>query len=127
MLRQIPVDNPKLFRGFERAIAVEELESRPPDYSLTLVHPTLRWSLELDGYRRKRFRGTFAITGATYSLPLTDDAYAATLFRQEERDWTRVPSSASNNMLITISLGDLFHGSYYKLIAGVVDLPEADA
>ncbi len=127
MLRQTPVDDPELFRGYERLIAVEDLESRPPEYSLALVRPsTLRWHPELDGYRRKRFRGTFGISGATYSLPLTDDEFAARLSKQEDQEGTSRCVSTSNDLLLTISLGDLFHGSYYKLIAGVVELPAAN-
>jgi hypothetical protein len=126
LLRQSLTDDPEIFRGYERSITRQEIESRPPNNSLALVRPSaLRWRPEKDGYGRMRFRGTFDISGATYALPLTDDDYTSKLARQEEPEWINGLSNTSTDLLLTISLGDLFHDCHYKLIAGVFELPIA--
>ncbi len=121
LMRNITED-PELFRGYERYVSKRDIELRPPNCSLALVRPeTLRWRPETDRYGHKRFRGTFTFSGMTYDLPLTDDVYAARLRGNATIDGL---SDASIEILLTISLGDLYEdtGRYYKLIAGVVEL-----
>jgi hypothetical protein len=121
---------PELFRGYERCVSSEEVQSRPHGCSLALVRPSaLRWHPELNYYGRKRFRGEFCISGHTYDLPLTDDAYTATLLKKRDCELENGASDCSVDLALTISLGDLFAktGCYHKLIAGVVELPHTSS
>jgi len=120
LLVQCLVDDPELFRGYERYVTKQEVEARPPASSLALVRPErLSWSTKTDRYGRKGYKGTFTVSGATYDLPLTDDRHAAKLAAGTFAGGRE----AATETLLTISLGDLYEdtGRYYKLIAGVVE------
>lgn len=125
VVRRAVADDPELFRGYDRSVSSHEIELRPPDCSLTLIRPRrLSWHTDIDTHGRKRVRGTFAVSGANYDLPLTDDAHAARLKLQESSKWNNGLWNPLIDLLLTISLGDLYHGSHYKLIAGVIEIPK---
>jgi len=112
-------DDPEIFRNYGKSVSVEEIGRRPPVCSLTLVRPeNLVWKTDLNTYGKKRARGVFSICGQTYDLPLTDEAY--------QRNLMNLPLHASKAhdpstpILLTLSLGELWHGFHYKLIAGVI-------
>jgi len=112
---------PELFRGYERFVDASEIANRPPIYSLVLVRPeNLAWYAEPNRYGKKRMVGIFSIYGSTYSLPLTDDAYAHTL--DDIKLFERRSHDPSIPILFTLSLGDVWAETHrhYKLIAGVV-------
>ena len=128
ILRQSISDDPELFRGYDRYVSSQEVGARPPTCSLTLIRPTkLHWQAKKDQYGRDGFRGQFTVSGATYDLPLTCDEYASQLARNGESRLIDGLSDASREVLLTISLGDLFAetGRYYKLIAGVIEIPKS--
>jgi len=123
LLKRHITDDPEVFRGYEDRVPVEDIERRPPNYSLALVRPSsLRWQSKTGYHGRRQSRGTFAVSGVTYDLSLTDDDYAA-LLPQQGTGVTNGLSDRKVDMLLTISLGDAYHGNHYKLIAGVIRLP----
>jgi hypothetical protein len=112
-------DDPELFRNYSKSLSVDEVVRRNPSYSLTLIRPeNLAWRTELNQYGKKRARGIFSICGQSYDLPLTDEAY--------QRNLVSLPLHASlvhdfsTPILLTLSLGEAWHGFHYKLIAGVI-------
>jgi hypothetical protein len=126
-VKRAVADDPELFRGYDRYISSQDVEYRPPNCSLALLRPTaLHWEEERDRYGRRRFRGRFTVSGAVYDLPLTCDEYAAKLTKIGVSEQTN-GLSVSSDLLLSISLGDLYEetGRYYKLIAGVIEIPEA--
>ncbi len=126
ILRHKILRDGKILHSYDRCVSNGEIEADPLDCSLSLVRPTmLRWTPELDYYGRKRFRGEFTVAGHTYDLPLTDDNYATALAQKAEDHLANGLADASVDLLLTISLGDLYGKTncYHKLIAGVVELP----
>lgn len=74
--------------------------------------------------RSPRLKGVFTFSGATYELPLTDGQYEAKLPMDRT---TKGMTNDGTDVLLTISLSDLDDdwGRYYKLIAGVIEIPKS--
>lgn len=124
LLKGCLADDPELFLGYERYVSEDDVDSRPPRSSLALVKPeSLWWSPKIGKYRRRGIKGTFTFSGATYELPLTDGQYEAKLPMDRT---TNGLTNAGIDTWLTISLSDLDRdwGRYYKLIAGVIEIPK---
>lgn len=112
-------NDPELFRNYSKSVSVDEIARHRPDCSLILVRPDhLVWRTELNQYGNKRARGIFSICGQSYDLPLTDEAYQRTLMSLPLH--ASKTHDSSSPVLLTLSLGEAWHGFHYKLIAGVI-------
>ncbi len=60
-------------------------------------------------------RGHFEHAGQEYALRITDPAFSEKYFRQPPA------GNLGNNILMTVSLGGLFYGYSYKLIAAIIE------
>jgi hypothetical protein len=119
-LRTFVSDDPELFRGYDRFVSASEVQTRPPTCSLCLISPgSLIWLAEVNRYGRRRILGRFTVCGQSYTLPLTDDAYAVKLADIEISRSRSEDLSAP--LFLTLSLGDVWkeQNRHYKLIAGV--------
>jgi hypothetical protein len=119
LLRHV-TDDLELFRGYDRFVPVAEVESRPPRESLRLVSPeNLNWFAELK-YGKRRFRGRFSVSGCSYDLPLTDEAYEKELTDIEL--YKSRPQNPAEPVFLALSLSDVWAEQmrHYKLIAGVI-------
>jgi hypothetical protein len=127
ILRRSASDDPELFRGYERYVSSQDIQTRPPACSLALVRPSkLHWQAKKDQYGRDGFRGQLTVSGVPYDLPLTCDEYASRLARGDEGKLIDGLADTSMEIFLAVSLGDLFAetGRYYKLIAGVIEIPQ---
>jgi hypothetical protein len=115
------VEDPELFRGYDRFVSATDVQARPPESSLLLVKPqNLVWSVEKTHYGRRRIIGTFSTCGQSYTLPLTDEDYERQLsFIEMDRAHQH---DSSVPIFLTLSLGDVWNETkrHYKLIAGVI-------
>ena len=109
------------------AVGVAEHGRRPE--SLLLVKPRdVQWITALYG-GEKRSRVSFALSGISYNLPVTDPPMADLLKGMDvgphKSAEVGIGAAEEQRMLFTISLGEAFQGNYYKLVASVL-IPPAD-
>jgi hypothetical protein len=118
-----------------KEISHKQIEKDPISQSLCVIRPkNLTWvrSTKFNS-NQPRIEGWFDFGGRNirYYLSLTDIAWEAKLLElttdSHTLDASAVPGAEAHlEILLTISLGDLFDktGCHYKLIAGVLLLPE---
>ena len=99
------------------------IADRVPEAELSHVHDSLRF-ISLDALHLKvayldnrwNCRAHFTYLGTHYNLAMTDPQYG----KHRLGGSPRTVSIA--NCYVTISLGEVFHGFAYKLVAGIVEL-----
>lgn len=98
-----------LFESDSNAISVSDITQL--SYSLTFIKPE-SWSF-MDGMN-KQTRCIFSFADHTYDLPITDVEFC--------NEYKKNPSIVQNlkQVYLTISLGRVFEGKHYKLVAGVI-------
>jgi hypothetical protein len=111
-----------------------EIQKEPLSHSLCVIRPKgLTWVRTTNFKNKPRIEGWFDFGGRNvrYYLSLTDVAWEtkllATTVNGQSLDAAEVPGADANlEILLTISLGDLFEKTqcHYKLIAGVLLLPK---
>ncbi len=121
-------EGPGLFGDRDNSVSEEDVASRGPSPSLTLIEPddvsfVLKRPWQPGGPRR--YRAFFELDGALYDLGMTDPGVRAQL---DERGFgaysaQRLLPDGLTRVLLTASLGTAFKGRHYKLVAGVIFLP----
>ncbi len=117
----------QLFGDTRRAAPQAQFRTCPARKSLALVAPAdIRWRTEFNNYwLRNMPRVRFQLGDVSYDLPLTDPVYAGPLQRRDEGEYRSsdlgIPEDGA--VLLTVSLGDPFEGSCYKLVAAVAVVP----
>lgn len=98
-----------LFKSESNAISVSDITQL--SYSLTFIKPE-SWSF-MDGMN-KQTRCIFSFADHTYDLPITDVEFC--------NEYKKNPSIVQKikQLYLTISLGMVFEGKHYKLVAGVI-------
>jgi len=123
-----------LLRTQGKEISRREIQKEPLSHSLCVIRPSnLTWVRTTNFKNKPRIEGWFDFggRGIRYCLSLTDIAWETKLLdltvNGQTLDSTEVPGGDANfEILLTISLGDLFEKTqcHYKLIAGVLLLPQ---
>jgi hypothetical protein len=140
LLRDRPAP-PEVLAGLHPAVAAgpdllgsngSRIENRRAEQlpsSLALVRPSrLRFWLAKDLRDFPQARVEFKLDDQRYDLPLTDPAWKGRILRklagqgQCSPEEAGIPANAS--VFLTVSLGELFHGYHYKLVAAIAVLPE---
>jgi hypothetical protein len=99
------------------------LDDRPAQTSLALIAPVdLRWQIRLTEDFKIRTRALFRLGHVRYNLSVTDPVWERRLRSLPEGDHDLIDAGVGPNqkVLLTISLGEPFHGDCYKLVAGVI-------
>lgn len=121
--------DPLLFGGAEHRVSERQFERRAARESLVLVQPgEIAWHLEPDPQDgRNPARVKFQLGHVEYDLPLTDPEFRRLLSGLSPGTHStrelRIPQG--RKLLLTISLTEPFNGFCYKLVAGVVVVPQA--
>lgn len=122
----------RLFRGrllfgcASDRISVARFAQTPASGSLLLIKPNRpRWVTTWKLFGGKQLRVIFQLAGTTYDLVVTDPVYEQTAKNLGIGDHTscQLGISDEDGLLFTISLGEEFKGSCYKLVAAVLQLP----
>lgn len=118
---------PELLGCRRDRVQAESFTQKPAQASLALVRPEqLRWLIKTTGSGKRQTRALFTLAGAAYNLSLTDSAWEQRLghlpLGTHER--SAAGMDAKDDVLLTISLGEPFDGSCYKLAAAVIILSE---
>ncbi|MYJ35634.1 MAG: hypothetical protein F4071_06815 [Acidimicrobiaceae bacterium] len=107
-------DEPELFGTTSNKVAWSRIQRRGTDSSLALVkakNPTFGWNPHKPSQRRAKF----VYRGFTYDLPITFEFDLPPTGEQEHR--------SASTWYFTISLGEPYEGSCFKLIAGALEAP----
>ncbi len=98
-----------LFKSDSNAVSVSDISKL--SYSLTFIKPK-SWSFMVG--MNKQTRCIFSFADLTYDLPITDVEFC--------NEYNKNPSNAQKikQLYLTISLGMVFEGKHYKLVAGVI-------
>jgi hypothetical protein len=122
-LRQYAEAGPDLFGNRSDRVSYAYLVDHPAPASLALVESgDLEWHItsSISGKRQTRCR--FTLQDATYDLSVTDPLWEARLrdlpHGLHACDRGGMPAGAI--VFLTISLGEPFQGSCFKLVAGIV-------
>jgi hypothetical protein len=100
--------------------------------SLVIVSPLeLRWHVKPDYHNRPQARALFSLAEKFYDLPVTDITWSPRIVRRLstlERNYydnATVGIPNTSEVWLTVSLSEPFNGVCYKLVAGVVILPDS--
>lgn len=95
-----------IFGNSGKAVHQDHINSL--DYSLMLIKPTCFSGVRTTNARGNcQFRGNFQYNNVIYDLPITDPTY-------------KIGCENNKMIYLSLSLGTLFSGYHYKLIAGVI-------
>ena len=101
--------------------AIPEADARRLNSSLRLFKVDGLVVRVLWDWNRRRVQGRFRYCDSNYSLWITDPGY--------EQEYLAKPDGSYNigESFLTVSLSEPFNASCYKLIAAIIERPEADA
>lgn len=123
-LRDCVIALPNLLGNSMDRVSIAELSAKPMTESLVLVEPDeIKWRVRLQNTRQTR--AVFKVNGQEYDWAKTDPIWEQKLFHLQIGDHDRGAGGVSGNdrVLFTVSLGELFKGYCYKLVAAVIVLP----
>ena len=100
--------------GLRDRVALEDLAHMPD--SLRFIRPEVL-ELEVSTHDKWRCRAHLMYQGVEYRLSVTDPVYGKERLGEAPRVIRLGPT------YLTVSLGEVFHGFAYKLVAGIVDVP----
>ena len=127
LLERSLVSAPDLFGNTSDRVPLAGLQNNPVPGSLVLIKPTdVSWYIVRSITGKRQTRALFSLNRATYDLAITDPVWEQRLknldFGVHSREAVDVRSD--DILLFTISLGGPFQGQCYKLIAGIILIPE---
>jgi len=117
---------PLLFGCASDRISVAKFAQTQVSDSLLLIKPTRpNWVTTRSFFGGKQLRVSFQLAGTAYNLVVTDPLYEQTAKKLGIGNHTssELGISDEDGLLFTISLGEEFQGSCYKLVAAVLQLP----
>lgn len=100
--------------GLRDRVGLADLKQMPD--SLRFIRPDAL-ELEVSTQDKWRCRAHFTYQGVEYRLSVTDPVYGKDRLGEVSRVIRLGPT------YLTISLGEVFHGFAYKLVAGIVEVP----
>jgi len=121
--------DPKVLQNCSDRIYYRKLESSPVANSIELIKPDdLWWWIRDEGGKRKN-RALFRVGNASrirYDFAVTDPVWLQQLNLLSPGIYPNslLLGDKPNRTLLTVSLSEPFEGFHYKLVAGVISLPE---
>lgn len=126
-LKRFLICGPEIFGNTIDSVPLAGLQEKPVTRSLILVQPTnIKWYIS--SYNGKRTnRAIFDLDRTTYNLVITDPIWEKRLNQISLGAHPReaIGIEPDDIMLFTISLGGPFQGNCYKLIAGIICIPNS--
>lgn len=128
LLRRALVPGPELFGDTNDRLPLAGLQAEPIPRSLALIEPTdVSWYITTSMKGNRQTRALFSLNRGRYDLSITDPVWE---HRLKDLELGVHPVEAANIgsgdvLLFTISLGGPLDGQCYKLIAGIIAIPES--
>ncbi len=118
MLRTYITTGPDLLGNSADRVDAALFDEQPAAASLTLATPRhISFYPKINRNGNRQIRACFSLKGADYDLAVTDP-----LCEQRLRDLQPGDMLTQTDVLLTISLGELFYGFCYKLVAAIIQL-----
>jgi hypothetical protein len=117
---------PELFGSTSDRAPETGLQATPPGYSLAIVRPdSLRWYVDTRYTGGLQGRADFTVMGQAYDLAVTDPYWASKIkaLGRGYHDISKTGISESDDVLLTVSLGEPLNGICYKLVAAIFKAP----
>jgi len=119
---------PVLLGNISDRIDINSLAGQPVDASLTLIEPeSVHWQITTSYRGHRQTRARFEVGGQSYDLVVTDSLWHSRLGELTIGNYQRDVCGVrpSDRILFTVSLGKpMTSGECFKLVAGVIVLPE---
>jgi hypothetical protein len=126
LLTRLASTDPVLFCNTTDRIPCDELGANPAAASLVVVQPrklVLTFGRNARGTRQ--IRAEFLQMGQRYDLSMTDPVFADRLGAQDDGDQVRAAALLPrSDIFLTISLAEPWRGDCYKIVAGVIIIPQ---
>jgi hypothetical protein len=125
-LRAHVTPGPDLLGNRSDRIDYRYIVDHPVAASLCVIEPVgLRWGININAKGKRQTRVYFTLSGFPYNLSVTDPIWEDRLRDLSYGAYERVVAGidARDEVFLTISLGEPFQGSCYKLVAAVILLP----
>jgi hypothetical protein len=122
--------NQTVLQSASDRVYYKKLESSPVPSSIELIQPDDLWWWIRDETGKRRNRALFRVGRANrfrYDLAVTDPAWLSQLNLLNPGIYPNSLFSGDkpNKTFLTVSLSEPFEGFHYKLVAGVIALPES--
>jgi hypothetical protein len=120
----------ELLGNSEERIAAATFATVPAAASLVLIEPAdIQWIVTTTFGGRRQIRAWFRHDNRGYSLPVTDPIWVSRLGALAVGAHPRAAANVQEDerLVLTVSLGEPLDGYCYKLVAGVIVLPQASA
>jgi hypothetical protein len=122
--------NPTVLESYGDRVYCRKIENSPVGHSIALIKPDDLWWWIRDESGKRKNRAIFRIGSANrirYDLAVTDPVWLHQLNQLNPGIYPNAlfAGGKARKTLLTISLSEPFEGFHYKLIAGVICLPEA--
>jgi len=122
-----------LFGNQNDCVPYSEIEDYELDRSLCLIEPSdIFWEITKSRHGRRQTRAKFTFNDFDYNLVVTDPEWESILRSLDFGEYShdnllfgkaKHPGS-EDRILLTVSLGEPFNKKCYKLVAGVICLPQ---
>jgi len=125
LIRRFVETGPQLFGNTHDRVPLNIITERPVLASLVLISPKdIRWHITTSITGKRQIRARFDLSGAQYSLVVTDPQWEYRLIALNEGIYSseRVGIEKNDGIFLTISLGGPLHGECFKLVAAVIVL-----
>jgi len=122
--------NQTVLQGASDRVYYRKLESNPVQNSIELIKPDDLWWWIRDEAGKRRNRALFRVGRANrirYDLAVTDPVWLQQLHHLNPGIYPNALLSPDKpcKTLLTVSLSEAFEGFHYKIVAGVICLPES--
>jgi hypothetical protein len=122
--------NQTVLQSASDRVYYRKLENSPVPSSIELIKPDDLWWWIRDEFGKRRNRALFRVGRANrfrYDLAVTDPAWLNQLHLLNPGIYPNALLSPDKpcKTLLTVSLSEPFEGFHYKLVAGVITLPES--
>jgi hypothetical protein len=124
LLTQLRSRDPEIFRNRTDRIPQAELESNPADASLVIIRPA-KFSLYYRSWNgSRRIRAEFVQAGQRYDLGMTDPVFKNRVGNHPDGEsFSATAILPETTFFLCVSLGEPYRGDCYKMVAGVIALP----
>lgn len=127
-LKNVLVPGPDLFGNRGDRVPLLGLQAQPVPRSLVLVKPEdVSWYIARSITGKRQTRALFSLNRTTYDLAITDPVWEQRLKSLDFGVYPReaIDIGSDDVLFFTISLGGPFQGQCYKLIAGIILIPNS--
>ncbi len=124
-LNDLAISKSYIFNDFSEKISYSHLLSNPLSSSLVIVKPE-NLSFKVSSHYKRRIKASFYLQSSHYNLSVTDPLFLKKMQDFSDGDYPveelALPNFNSEQLFLTISLGEPYQEYCYKLVAAVISI-----